>query len=173
MHPADTAAQLANWPRTFWMIRGSPVSGTGTRLWRSRLRGAAGRRGSGPPGGLREASIERLAARVAGSTTVVSSGGVRSTAAAPLARCTRSAPACRSARRLAHSRSWSDSPALGAAHPPWASDSRDPSPGSGDGQRQILRDIAAACGADRGAASVICFIRMPATDRGVEGQTRR
>src|ERR671923_314987 len=26
--PSDTAAQLANWPRTFWTIRGSPVSGT-------------------------------------------------------------------------------------------------------------------------------------------------
>ena len=50
-HPADTAAQLANWPRTFWMIRGSPVSGTGISLWRSRLRGAAGRRGGYPPGG--------------------------------------------------------------------------------------------------------------------------
>ena len=28
--PRETAAQLANWPRTFCTILGSPVSGTGS-----------------------------------------------------------------------------------------------------------------------------------------------
>ncbi len=50
-HPAVTAAQLANCPLTFWMIFGSPVSGTSSSR---RLRRAGGDPGgaAGQRGGL-------------------------------------------------------------------------------------------------------------------------